>query len=329
MDISSNRWRTNRILLLSGLVLGVAALFASQTLWASLISCHETYDLLNPTLPCGDSQRRSEWEYEHMRKSIIAAIAAMENAGMAKHVSVYFRELDNGPRFGVEEYEQFYPASLLKVPDMIAILHAADRQPSLLDETLVSPASLSAVANVEQPEQTIQPNTSYTVRELLQKMIAYSDNDSKNLLVQKLNSMPPPTVRDTFLDLGVMPMMNGSTNYVSIQSYAYLFSVLYNAGYLSKEMSQYALDLLSQSTYEDGLEAGVPANVRVAHKFGYRILPNGEHQLHDCGIIYHPSTSYVLCIMTSGPAIESDASAIAAISRLMYDQITSLHLENR
>ncbi len=264
-----------------------------------------------------------------MRNTIIATIDALQKEGKVSHVSVYFRELDNGPRFGIEEYENFYPASLLKVPVMIAILHAADKDPSILDQTLTFTGALMPIANVDHPEQTIQVNAPYTIRELLQKMIVYSDNDSKDLLIDKLNSLPSPMVYDTFLDLGVISMMAGRTEYVSIQSYAYLFSVLYNSGYLSKETSQYALSLLSQSTYKEGLVAGVPADTRVAHKFGYRELPDGERQLHDCGIVYHPASSYVLCLMTSGADIKKEASAIADISRVVYDQVSALHLMNR
>lgn len=308
--------------------LGSASLLLGQHVWRLSASCEQKYDLLNPSLPCGTSKGQGEWQYEPLRNTIIKTIDDFKSAGTVMHVSVYFRELDNGPRFGIEEYEKFYPASLLKVPVMIAILHVADRQPSLLQEKLTYSGSLAEIANVEEPDETILQNTPYTVRELLQKMIQYSDNDSKNLLVRKLNILPPPTVYDTFLDLGIVSMMDGSTPYVSIQQYAYLFAVLYNAGYLSEEMSQHALSLLSQTSYKDGLVAGVPRSVRVAHKFGYRILPDGERQLHDCGIVYHPSTPYVLCVMTSGSAIKSDASAIAEISRIVYDQITSLRVEN-
>jgi hypothetical protein len=56
--------------------------------------------------------------------------------------------------------------------------------------------------------------------------------------------------------------------------------------------------------YNDGLKAGIPANIELAHKFGERgiIGMNGreQKQLHDCGIIYYPKHPYILCIMTRG-----------------------------
>ena len=129
---------------------------------------------------------------------------------------------------------------------------------------------------------------------------------------------------NTFLDLGIFHMMNGEFQKRSILSYSNLFTILYNGYYLSNEMSQLSLELLSESTYKDGLVAGVPAGTRVAHKFGFYNPPTGESQLHDCGIVYHPRTPYVLCVMTSGPNIESEEAAISAISHLVYTSVDGM-----
>lgn len=74
--------------------------------------------------------------------------------------------------------------------------------------------------------------------------------------------------------------------------------------------------------------AGVPQNIRIAHKFGYRILSDKESQLHDCGIVYHPATSYVLCVMTSGRDLGAEESSIAEISRLVFDRVSALHFKH-
>ncbi len=317
--------KKKHLVLLLAFVAGGLGVTLGKMLVLAALPCHDTYDLINPDAQCGWAKTHSEWTYEPLRNNLIERIADLQETKMVTHVSVYFRELDNGPRFGIEEYDSFYPASLLKVPIMLAVLHAVDADPLLLDEELRSPKTLPESVNVENAQQTIQPDTVYTVRELLEKMIVYSDNDSKNLLMERLNRIPAPTVYDTFLDLGIMSMMDGSRQYVSIQSYAYLFGVLYNAGYLSRDMSQFALDLLSRSTYDDGLVAGVPAGTRVAHKFGHRVLPGGEHQLHDCGIVYHPAKPYVLCLMTDGPDLQRNASVISELSSMVYHHTTTLH----
>ena len=287
-----------------------------------LTSCSENYDLVNPDSLCSSSVHdRSEWDYEPLRTALMNNINALQSTGMVTHMSVYFRDLRNGPRFGIQENESFFAASLMKMPLMIALLHAADRHTGLLDKQLASSGSFAVVSNTDQPEETIRQNTLYSIRELLRRMIVYSDNNSMALLFAEFNSNPLPAESNSFLDLGIVNMTTGTVGRLSMQSYANLFTVLYNTSYLSDALSQYALELLSQSTYTAGLRAGVPPDVRVAHKFGLRTVSSRDSQLHDCGIVYHPVTPYVLCMMTSGTNVAMEANAIAGISRIVYDAV--------
>lgn len=293
-------------------------------------TCTNDYDLLNPRLRCDSELQQGEWDYEPLRDALILKKNELKSEGAVSHLSVYFRDLDRGPRLGVGEYDKFQPASLRKVPVLIAYLHMADLDPTILEKTLSFTGEVRINQNVEKSEETIKPNTEYTIRELLKKMIVYSDNYSYTLLNNEMNANPPIIPYYTFRDLDVLRMMmDPKGEYVSIQSYGNLFAVLYNTGYLSKEMSQYALELLSQSTFEDGLDAGVPEQVRVAHKFGERADLTQDKQLHDCGIVYHPDLAYVLCIMTTGENLEIQKAAIADLSRMVYDTISSLDLGKR
>lgn len=287
--------------------------------------CAGTNTLLNPTVSCSTREHyREEWDYELMRQEIIQKITTLQKEGTVTHMSVFFRDLQNGPRVGIQEDQMFHPASLLKLPLMIALLHEADLDPGLLDEEIVSPGTLPPVSNVDSNE-AIQPNTSYTIRELLRRMIVYSDNNSADLLVLKVNSKPMPSNSNAFLDIGTMGIMStGNIGRLSMQSYTNVFGLLYNAWYLSDTMSQLALTLLSKSTYKNGLVAGVPEGITVAHKFGFYNVPNEESELHDCGIVYHPRTPYVLCVMTIGPNIASEEKAISEISRVVYTNVDGM-----
>ena len=309
----------------SAFLLGAFALFALQQMDSHFAVCRNSYSLLNPKIQCGTQARDSEWDYEPLRYTILKKSADLKASGRMQEVSVLFRDLDHGPRFEIGQYDKFQPASLTKVPVMIAVLHHADLDPAILDKTLSYSGSLKVNLNVDDSGETIEPNTPYTIRELLRKMIVYSDNYSYELLTKELNSTPPPTNYHTFLDLNVLRMMTApKADFISIQSYSNLFAVLYNTGYLSKQNSQLALELLSQSTYHDGLVAGTPENTRVAHKFGQRTISPTESQLHDCGIVYHPAATYILCVMTSGPGFAIQSTAIAEISRTVYEGVTGL-----
>ncbi len=309
-------------------ILGSLTVLFLQKLQTRLSSCMQTYYLLNPVFRCNDATLQGEWDYEPLRDVLSTKKEEFKTSGQLSHLSIYFRDLNHGPRFGIGEYDKFQPASLTKLPVLITYLHAADLDARVLEKTLSFTGSLDVNENVELSGESIESDTAYTVRELLTKMIRYSDNYSYKLLMRDLNDAPRIIAYYTFRDLDVLRMMlSPKADYVSIQSYANLFPVLYNTGYLSREMSQFALELLSHTTFTDGLVAGVPQNIRVAHKFGHRIL-GPEHQLHDCGIVYHPAMSYLLCVMTSGANPDNLEAAIAEVSHIVYDAMSSLHLDS-
>lgn len=125
-----NAWRRDVLLF----ALGACALLAAQ--WLGAASCTSRFDLLHPEVACHGPEERSEWEYEPLRLALAERIAAYAASGTVPHIALYFRDLHNGHRFAIREEEIFNPASLLKVPVMLVILHYADRDPALLDERL-------------------------------------------------------------------------------------------------------------------------------------------------------------------------------------------------
>src|SRR6185295_18381478 len=97
-----------------------------------------------------------------------------------------------------------------------------------------------------------------------------------------------------------------------------LFRVLYNSTYLTSANSEYALSLLSQSSFKDGLVKELPPGVTVAHKFGEGGGPE-ENQLSDAGIVYDGSTPYLIVVMTRGKQLTELSQSISEISKQVYD----------
>jgi len=307
-------------------LLGIFSLLVAEKIRLIIIDCPSDFDHLNPLIACEDKHHEiSEWDYEPLRLQLRDVIDEYSESKTVPHISVFFRDLKNGPRFGIREYENFIPASLLKVPIMIALLHQADRDPTLLDQhlTLQDKGYINDFTTAKQTE-TLELNTAYPVRVLLEKMIKYSDNNSTFLLLDKINEYGLPANSNTFSDLGTMKLMNGRIDNTRLISLVNLYVTLYNASYLSKENSQLALKLLSQTTFTQGIVAGVPEGIRVAHKYGVDTVAEKGDELHDCGIVYHKSTPYVLCILTAGGDIKAESVAIQQISRLVYTFVDGL-----
>ncbi|MEK7745841.1 MAG: serine hydrolase [Elusimicrobiota bacterium] len=236
------------------------------------------------------------------------------------HISIYFRDLNNGPWFGVNSRELFSPASLFKVPIMMAILKEAESFPGLLSARLtdMDPEDRSTVEIT--PGRHVEKGRSYSVEELLELMIARSDNRAHDLLLGYLDRKVFDRV---FLDLGVKPPdLAARDAQMNVKEYATFFRILYNASYLGRDMSRRALEFLVRSEFDQGLAAGLPPGTMTAHKFGERAYPEGGlRQLHDCGIIYHPRTPYVLCVMTRGEAVGDLVSVLRDASALVWRQV--------
>lgn len=280
------------------------------------------YKFINPLLECDAASFGTDTELGKFKTKLQSYVQQQTDSGKISFASVYYRDLNNGPWFGININELFSPSSLIKVPLMMAYLKAAETDPGLLDKQLTNTLSYNPADQNFQPDVTLAPNQKYSVRELIRRMIIYSDNLAYNLLN---NNMDAQTVIKVYNDLGV-DISKGTTdpngNIVSVKDYSSFFRILYNASYLNRDMSEYALNLLSQSTFTQGLVAGIPRGVVVSHKFGERqYLDTGQKQLHDCGIVYIPKNPYLVCIMTRGQNFPDLISTIKDISSMIYRRV--------
>lgn len=281
------------------------------------------YQYINPLLECEIAQDKEFQEYVSLKKIVEDYIGKAREEKKATEVSVYFRDLNNGPWFGINERDEFSPASLFKIPTMITYFKLAETSPEVLTETLVYDGveDLNAAENIKSEIQ-LEPGEEYTVDELIARMIVYSDNNARQMLGENIDD---ETQNEIYKDLGLdIPGIVSIEDYTSVRNYASFFRILYNATYLSRDMSEKALELLSRVEFDRGLRAGIPEEVRIAHKFGERVYPNGgANQLHECGIIYHERNPYILCVMTRGYEIEDLVGVIKGISSSVYSFVDS------
>jgi beta-lactamase class A len=277
------------------------------------------YKFISPLLDCDSYGGPFALRTDEMKKGVEDVINQGENSKTLEHVSVYFRDLNNGPTMGINEEEEFTPASLLKVPIMIAYFKKAQDDMALLKEKIVFkvPFSTSISTQDIKPSEQLEKGKEYDVEELIGRMISYSDNESAGLLLENIDKN---FLGKVYSDLGIdIPSDNSPENYMTVKEYAAFFRILYNSSYLNQQMSEKALDFLSRSDFNNGLKAGLPEGVPIAHKFGERILES-SHQLHDCGIVYH-STPYILCVMSRGQNFSDLEKVIQSISRVVFREV--------
>lgn len=287
----------------------------------------------NPLLDCEVGVFPRGKELRPFRGELAQLVSDIVARGEAAEVAVYFRDLDNGPWFGVDERKAFTPGSLLKVPLMMAALLQATRDPAFLDQRIRFqglPVELGLEA-FESKAPLVRGQT-YTVEQLIERVAVHSDNHAAWLL---FTAVDPHVLDRLYRDLGLDPTPARNPALpatVSPRAFGSLFRVLYNASYLNREMSDKLLEMMSRAAYRDGLVAGVPPGTVVAHKFGVNTVGEpglGEMQLHDCGIVYNERRPYFLCVMTRGSDERLLGNAIEQTSRLVWERATRVPYSER
>lgn len=276
------------------------------------------YQYISPLLECDTSDPNAP-EFGNLEKKINDFVDQKQNDGSITDASVYYRDLDNGPWFGVNERALFAPASLLKIPVMMAYYKKAELDPALMTKKIVYKKDPGVLQQNILPDKNLEEGKPYTVEQLITNMIDYSDNYALALLEDNIDNS---LIDKVTLDLGMGAADNTTPeDFMSVKSYASLFRVLYNASYLSRDNSEKALGIMVNSEFNNGIVSGVSPDIKVAHKFGERKTGTVQ-QLHDCGIIYYKPRPYLLCIMTRGNDIQALESFLQEVSKMVYNQVS-------
>lgn len=279
-------------------------------------------ELVRPLLGClGGSG------FEALRQPILDVITAARARGQLGRVGVYLHDLTDGQTLSIDADTLFVPASMGKVPLLMGLLRVEEDRPGTLESPVFYPDWMRD--NDHQgirPASTVAPGRSWTLGQLAEAMIVESNNNATTLVRRALDTA---LVSRVYVDLGwqAQAMASGEVTLAatSARIVGDMFRVLYNATYLGEGSSDRALRLLTRVTMREGLVAGVPPDVTVAHKFGEWLIGTPDEtsvgQFHDCGIIYRPGRPYVLCVMTEGqttyqrPLID----VVAEISRVSWN----------
>ncbi|MBK7040356.1 MAG: serine hydrolase [Bacteroidetes bacterium] len=266
-----------------------------------------------------------------LKSKINDYLDSKKQAGAYTSASVYLKDVQAGVYININPDSLYDPASLMKVPLLMIYLKQAETNPQLLKKSFVftQQAQNSTVALIK--DKSLVVGKSYTVQELLYHMIVYSDNESFWILYDHFGE-------DIFKELDkklTIPANYDIIHYsktdkhfiANVNSMAYYFMVLYNASYLTKTASKYALDILTKSTFKEGIAKGIDPNVLIAHKFGERTLSyfvgnkleNLQTEFHEFGIVYLKNRPYLLGVMTRGQQSNELQSIVSDISKMVYD----------
>lgn len=243
-------------------------------------------------------------------------------SGHILSASVHLREFENARWITVNPKEKYNPGSVLKIPQLMALYRMEEKAPGFLNKAIFYNQRLDDNRNVNFESQHIQPGQSYTIRELMRRMIQYSDNEATMLLSTQMDTL---VMNEVFLNLGLPKPSYKSRYYpASVEDISLFMRSLYNASILNYEHSEACLALLSQTEFKEGLIKGLPAGVPVSHKFGESGYDN-QPELSETAIVYSKNRAYLISVMTRGGDLKVQAQSIARIASAAHEaMMTSL-----
>lgn len=283
------------------------------TVWVK--GYHHVHPLLSAEPMCESAR------FEGLRASIGTLVEGLKSAGQITSLSVYVRDFKNAEWTWYNGDEPYDPGSMLKVPLLLTYLAMSEEDPALLERTWTCErVDFDAPQHTAFPAPQVQLNVSYTLRQLFEYMMVHSDNRATVMLLRRV---PKERYLSIYTDLGLpKPVWDAPSYRLNVRDYSVFMKALYNSSLLSPVNSEYALELMTRATFKQGLVAGLPAGVEVAHKFG-EAGDDRERQLHETGLVYADGNPYLITVMTRGERVDPLASAIASVSELVFARMSA------
>lgn len=249
-------------------------------------------------------------------------------------IAVAFHDLETGREFLYRADEPLYPASTFKVAVMMAVYDRAQSGLLSLDEPLRVVNSFPSLADGSRFSLQAEEDgdaalyrhlgQDVTIRRLVRLMIVRSSNLATNLLLQKV---PPGDVTVCLDELGIEGIQIlrgvedkkahalGWNNSATARGLMQMMKGIAEGRAVSRTASEEMIRILLEQEYNEGIPAGLPPQVKTAHKTGWI-----DTCYHDFGIVFPPGRKpYVLAVMTRDFASETDAHAcVAQISHRIY-----------
>ncbi len=172
--------------------------------------------------------------------------------------------------------------------------------------------------------------TTYSVSQLLEKMIDISDNTATNMLIRLVGRR---SINRRMNDLGLAHTHLAAdvrtdgweirrTLRTSPADLVHLLALMARGELVDEWSSNEMIAILKADRFNTLLPAPLPGDVPVAHKTGSLF-----DTLNDAGIVYAGDAPYVIAVMTTAlPSKDSGRAFIHAISRLTYaDELRLAH----
>lgn len=243
-------------------------------------------------------------DLDRLNQELKAMLAEAEG-----NYGIYLLDLQSQKSISINADTLFPAASTVKLPLVLYVMNQVAHGNSSLDEPLTYTDD-DWEDGTGLLQAAVEGDT-FTVRELVDLSIQYSDNIAANLLMRRFGADRVGRYADrlgadaTRIEPGAM-----ATTPTDMARIVYAIATSDRAA--PSELREYLLDLLSNTAFSDRIRAGVPPEVGVAHKIG--TLPN---VVNDVALVSgeHP---FILSVFSTDVAEEEGVAVIQAVAETTY-----------
>ncbi len=207
--------------------------------------------------------------------------------------SVVVKFIDSGDTFSINENQQFWAASVIKIPIIVELFRQAeDNSIDLEKKHSIKPENRvkgSGIAHL------LDENSTYTAKDLAKLAIILSDNAATNEIVDLVgkenveNHIKKLGLENTTFKHKMMIKAGKGPNLTTTKDIASLLEKLYKNELPS---SKDIVNILIETKLRDRIPKHIPNDIKIAHKTG-----SLQKAVHDVGIIY-TSNPFIFCFLS-------------------------------
>jgi beta-lactamase class A len=245
-------------------------------------------------------------------------IAAIENNRGT--YGIYIKNLATGETYEYNSGEQFYAASLHKLPIAQAVINNVEAGNMAFKQniTYTEDDYFTGTGSIIKTDF----DTDYTVEDLLFRLLNHSDNIAQVMLTKNMSAR---SVNEAFITLSPLQTTDFLVENITTPfEIAGIFENIYNnkvntqlIASISEDTgnvtSNVILKMLLNTPFNDRLISGFEKNYLFAHKIGN--WPE-DSLWHDCGILF-ADDPIVVCFMSKGAVYEEVTSAAKRIAEFL------------
>ncbi|MDD4901640.1 MAG: class A beta-lactamase-related serine hydrolase [Patescibacteria group bacterium] len=264
------------------------------------------FSLLNPA--------RSIYEQKDLIVNVQPLRDELDKIGADPDISIYFEYLPTGANIAVNKEAEFFPASLVKLPVVMAAAKKVASGQWRWQNELVLMSNDKDDKFGELYQSPI--GTTFTIDDLSVKALAESDNTAYHMLLRNLE---PAELEEMHQHLGLEDFFTADGK-ISAKKYSVILRALYGSSYLPEEYSQKLLKIMTQSSFNQYLASGLPKDILFAHKIG---VSDEQDVVLDAGIVYLPGRPYLLAVMIKTKDMAAAEIQMKNISEKVYSYIAN------